>query len=120
MARPIARDDIDACGLTYDQLQELWLGEPHSGSHFDSPEELKQAWEASRDLVMRLWGQHGRRPQAWWFLGDAEALGLKWPGYYHEQSVFEGGPILFPLYVWCVVVTQAIYTYIIYISIPSL
>ena len=31
-----------------------------------------------------------------------------------------GGPILFPLYVWRVVVTQAIYTYIIYISIPSL
>ena len=36
------------------------------------------------------------------------------------QASGKGGPILFPLYVWCVVVTQAIYTYIIYISIPSL
>ena len=37
-----------------------------------------------------------------------------------EAFDVRSGPILFPLYVWCVVVTQAIYTYIIYISIPSL
>jgi hypothetical protein len=92
MARAIAPDnDIDNCGLTYSELQELWLGPSHNGSCFGSPEELEQAWEQNRDLVMRLWGRHARRPQAWWCF-DAPGLGLKWPGYDREQSyLFEMG-----------------------------
>jgi len=35
---------------------------------------------------MRLWATNGRRPQAWWFLGDAASLGLTWPGYDRQQS----------------------------------
>src|SRR5262249_58076938 len=86
MARAIAPDnDIDNCGLTYDQLQELWLGPSHDGSYFGDRAKLEQAWKMNRDLVMRLWGRHGRRPMIWWCL-DAPGLGLKWPGHDREQS----------------------------------
>jgi hypothetical protein len=61
--RAAKTSDIDACGLTLSELQELWLGaHPTSGSHFHSREELVAAWEAGRAVVMRLWGSHGRRP----------------------------------------------------------
>src|SRR5262245_33126190 len=76
--------DIETCGLTYSELQELWLG-PCNGSVFTSTEELRDAWARGRAVVMRLWGSHGRRPQAWWCF-EAPDLGLKWPGYDHEQS----------------------------------
>jgi len=79
-------DDIDSCGLTYSELQELWLGPSFNGSVFDTPEQLRAAWDRGRSVAMRLWGSGGRRPQAWWFLGDAASLGLAWPGYDHEQS----------------------------------
>ena len=64
MSRAIAKaSDIDSCGLTLSELQELWLGaHPTTGSHFRSREELVAAWEAGRAVVMRLWGSHGRRP----------------------------------------------------------
>jgi hypothetical protein len=75
--------DIDACGLTFSELQELWLGpHPTTGSCFCTREELVAAWAAGRAVVMRLWGSHGRRPQAWWAF-DTE---LKYPGYYRERS----------------------------------
>ena len=55
--------DIDSCGLTLSELQELWLGaHPTSGSCFRSREELVAAWEAGRAVVMRLWARGGRRP----------------------------------------------------------
>ena len=76
--------DIDSCGLTYSELQELWLG-PCNGSVFDTPEQLRDAWVRGRDVVMRLWGSGGRRPQAWWCF-DAPGLGLTWPGYDRERS----------------------------------
>src|SRR6516162_9988417 len=76
--------DIDACGLTFSELQELWLGaHPTTGSHFRSREELVAAWEAGRAVVMRLWGSHGRRPMAWW---EFDAGDLKHPGYDRERS----------------------------------
>ena len=79
--------DIDACGLTYTELMELWLGpHPTTGSCFGSREELVAAWAAGRAVVMRLWACGGRRPQAWWHLGDAASLGLTWPGYDAEKS----------------------------------
>ena len=81
----IRTSDIDACGLTFSELQELWLG-PGDRSVFDSPEQLQDAWIRGRDVTMRLWATNGRRPQAWWFLGDAASLGLKWPGYHRQQS----------------------------------
>jgi len=77
--------DIDSCGLTYSELQELWLG-PCNGSVFDTPEQLRDAWVRGRAVAMRLWATNGRRPQAWWFLGDAASLGLQWPGYHRQQS----------------------------------
>jgi hypothetical protein len=94
MPRAIAPDnDIDNCGLTYDELQELWLGPTHTGSCFGSREELEQAWEQNQDLVMRLWGRHARKPQAWWCF-HAPQLGLRWPGYDREQSyLFEAGAL---------------------------
>src|SRR5215472_16369497 len=79
-------DDIASCGLTFSELQELWLGPCNGGSVFNSTEELLRAWERGCDVVMRLWGRDGRRPQAWWFLGDAARLGLTWPGHDNEQS----------------------------------
>jgi len=76
--------DIDACGLTLSELQELWLGaHPTSGSHFCSREELVAAWEAGRAVVMRLWGSHGRRPMGWW---EFESGDLEHPGYFRERS----------------------------------
>ena len=86
MSRATAKvSDIDSCGLTFSELQELWLG-PCNGSVFESTEHLRAAWAAGRAVVMRLWGAGGRRPMAWWFLGDAASLGLKWPGYHNQQS----------------------------------
>ena len=92
MPRAIAPDnDVDNCGLTYSELQELWLGPTHSGSCFRSREELHDAWIRGRDVVMRLWVNNGRRPQAWWAF-EAGNLGLKWPGHDREQSyLFEAG-----------------------------
>ena len=86
MARIAHNDDIDSCGLTYSELQELWLGPCSGGSVFNSLEELRAAWDRGRDVVMKLWATNGRRPQAWWFLGDAASLGLTWPGYDRQQS----------------------------------
>jgi hypothetical protein len=72
-----------ANNLNYGALMELWLGPPHDGSYFGSREELEQAWEQNRDLVMRLWGSHGRRLMAWW---EFDAGDLKHPGYDRERS----------------------------------
>jgi hypothetical protein len=72
-------------GTNLSQLMELWLGPSHDGSLFDSPEALRAAWETHQGEIMRLWGRGGRRPAIWWEL-EAPALGLKWPGYFNEQS----------------------------------
>src|SRR6516164_7223274 len=86
MARHIAPDnDIDNCGVTYGQLQALWLGVGHYGSLFRDEEELRDTWARGRSVVMRIWANNGRRPQAWWYF-DAPGLGLKWPGYDRQQS----------------------------------
>jgi len=74
--------DIDACGLTLSELQELWLGACNS-SVFNSPEELRDAWARGRDVAMRLWARDGRRPQGWWAF---EAGDLRYPGYNRERS----------------------------------
>ena len=83
MVRRGRDSDIEACGLSYSELQELWLG-PGDRSVFDSPEQLRDAWDRGRDVVMRLWGSHGRRPMAWW---NFEAGDLEHPGYFRERSV---------------------------------
>jgi hypothetical protein len=83
MPRAIAHsNDIEACGLSLTELQELWLGPNPGGSCFESREELVAAWAQGRDTVMRLWGSHGRRPCGWW----AFETDLKHPGYFNEQS----------------------------------
>jgi len=87
--RATARSDIDSCGLTYSELQELWLGPRSGDSVFSSPEELREAWERGRAVVMRLWGSHGRRPMAWW---EFDAGDLQHPGYDRERSyLYERG-----------------------------
>jgi hypothetical protein len=79
--------------LSPDQLQELWLGPSSAGSTFDSPEHVREAWAENRDQVMQLWAKNGRRPQSWWVF-DAPALGLAWPGYERQQSyLFEAGAL---------------------------
>ena len=80
------RGKTDDCPIGLTQAMELWLGPSPGGSAFSSREELLRAWERGRDYVMRLWATNGRRPQAWWFLGDAASLGLTWPGYDRQQS----------------------------------
>src|SRR5262245_8893110 len=85
MARRLAHDDLENCGLTFSELQELWLGCSHDGSNFSGEEELRDAWDRGRAVVMRLWARGGKRPQAWWYL-EAPGLGLKWPGYDRQRS----------------------------------
>ena len=78
-------------GNALSRLGELWLGPADDGSFFDSPEDLRAAWENDRDTVIRVWANNGRRPQAWWVF-EAPQLGLKWPGYFREQSyLYEAG-----------------------------
>ena len=74
MSRATAKvSDIDSCGLTLSELQELWLGaHPTTGSCFRTREELVAAWQAGRAVVMRLWGSHGRRPRGFYE--------FEWPG----------------------------------------
>jgi len=91
MAHAIAHDDIQSCGLTFSELEELWLGPSHNGSLFGSEAELRDAWNRGRDVVMRLWARDGKRPQGWWAL-EAPALGLAWPGYDRQpRYLFEAG-----------------------------
>ena len=85
MLRGAKVSDIEACGLSYSELQELWLGPSHDGSCFDSREQVQDAWIRGRDVVMRLWGSGGRRPQAWWCF-EAPGLGLTWPDYDAEPA----------------------------------
>jgi hypothetical protein len=81
MARACAHDDdIESCGLSVAELEELWLGPSHNGSLFASESELRAAWDRGRDVVMRLWAHSGKRPIAWWCL-EAPDLGLAFPGY---------------------------------------
>ena len=85
MSGTVSGGDLDTCGLTFGQLQELWLGCGESGSLFSGEEELRAAWDRARGVVMRIWANNGRRPQAWWYF-DAPGLGLTWPGYDRQQS----------------------------------
>ena len=76
--------DIDSCGLTFSELQELWLGpHPTTGSCFCTREELVAAWAAGRAVVMRLWGRGGRRPAGFY---EFEWSGPR-PPYAVERSV---------------------------------
>jgi hypothetical protein len=45
---------------------ELWLGPSHHGPAFASEEERRRLWNEHRDRLLRLFGQDGRRPMAWW------------------------------------------------------
>ena len=71
-------------GLSPGQMMELKFGPGAQGSLFSSSEELRHAWEASRDEIMHG-SSGGHRAQAWWCF-DAPSLGLTWPGYFNEQS----------------------------------
>jgi hypothetical protein len=91
MANAIAHDDIQSCGLSFSELEELWLGPSHNGSVFSSEAELREAWNRGRQIVMELWGRDAKRPQGWWEF-EAPALGLEWPGYEREpRYLFEAG-----------------------------
>jgi len=83
---PRGKTDKDRCPIGLTEAMELWLGPSSQGSAFSSGEELLAAWQRGREYVMRMWATNGRRPQAWWFLGDAASLGLSWPGYHNQQS----------------------------------
>jgi len=62
----VRTSDIDACGLTLSELQELWLGPAPGGSLFRDRQELEGAWAQGRAVVMRLWGRGGRRPAGYY------------------------------------------------------
>jgi hypothetical protein len=71
--------------LSAGQKMELIYGpSPATGSYFDSREALQAAWTQMRDELLAR-SNPGRRPAIWWEL-EARALGLKWPGYFNEQS----------------------------------
>jgi hypothetical protein len=80
---PRGKADTDRCPIGFTEAMELWLGPSPNGSAFNSREELIGAWQRGREYVMRLWGCHGRRPQAWW----AFETDLPYPGYARERSV---------------------------------
>jgi hypothetical protein len=56
----------DEPNITRTQEMELWLGASHHGSAFASEEERRRLWTEHRDRLMRLFGQDGCRPMAWW------------------------------------------------------
>jgi hypothetical protein len=72
-------------GASSDQQLELWLGVSHRGPTFESDDERRAVWFRCRDRLLEMFGQHGRRPQMWWRY-EAGELGLRYPGYDHEQS----------------------------------
>jgi hypothetical protein len=45
---------------------EMWLGPSPRGSTFSSDDERRAAWLRHRDRLMAMWGNHGKRPDAWW------------------------------------------------------
>jgi hypothetical protein len=49
------------------QEMELWLGPSHHGSSFTSDDERRRLWVENRDRLLRLFGQDGCRPMAWWW-----------------------------------------------------
>jgi hypothetical protein len=79
--------------LTPDQELELWLGpHPDRGSLFNDREELQSAWDTHRDVLMKRWGSHGRRPQIWWEL----ATEMQFPGLDREKSTLWRAGVLAP------------------------
>src|SRR6516165_1892766 len=54
---------VNTAAITPLQEMELWLGASHHGSSFVSDDERRSLWIENRDLLMRRWGQDGRRPQ---------------------------------------------------------
>jgi hypothetical protein len=78
-------DDLDLSADDCAAALELWLGPGCDGSQFGDREELEEVWARLRDVVMGEYARGGRRPMAWWLL-EARALGLKYPGDDCEQS----------------------------------
>jgi hypothetical protein len=72
----------DGYDLTNDELLELWLGPNPNGSVFKTRQQLRKAWMRGRAQVMKMWGQDGRRPQAWWEFNGP----VPFPGRDLEQS----------------------------------
>jgi hypothetical protein len=80
---------VDPFDISPDQAQELWLGAGADGSVFPTEKQRREAWTRHRARLMELWGQHGRRPIAWWLY---EAGELDCPEYDFECSaLFEAG-----------------------------
>jgi hypothetical protein len=79
---------LSASAITPIQEMELWLGPSHHGSAFASDDERRCLWVANRDLLMRRWGQDGRRPQAFWKYDSP----IPFPGPARERStLYEHG-----------------------------
>jgi hypothetical protein len=57
---------VSAMAITPLQEMDLWLGPSHHGPAFASEEERRRLWTEHRDRLLRLFGQDGRRPMAWW------------------------------------------------------
>jgi hypothetical protein len=72
----------DSHDLTADELREIWLGPNPNGSVFKTRQQLRKAWMRSRAQAMKLWGQDGRRPQAFWEFDSP----VPFPGRDLEQS----------------------------------
>jgi hypothetical protein len=89
-----ALQELGISELTADQEMSLWLGVgPRHNLHpFASDDERRAAWFKHRDrLIGTLPSTPGRRPMAFWQY-DAPDLGLRWPGYEHEQeALYEAG-----------------------------
>jgi hypothetical protein len=73
-----------------EQQEELWLGVSHRGPAFESDDERRAVWLCCRDRLLAMFGQHGRRPMAWWRYEAPFA----YPGYEREQSALYGAGLL--------------------------
>ena len=72
--------------LSGDQAMALWLGVGRNGSFpFVDEAEAEELWTRHRERLMADHACNGHRPAAWWIY-EAEALGLAYPGYDCEQS----------------------------------
>ena len=80
--------------LNGDQEMCLWLGVGRNGSFpFESEDEAEALWGRHRARLMEAHARSGHRPAAWWIY-EAEALGLTYPGYDCEQSyLFDHGQL---------------------------
>jgi hypothetical protein len=81
----------DFSAIEAGEMQELWLGPGINFSVFADAQEVKEAWERHRPVLMMLYAELGRRPWGWWAFDCPP--GLRYDDD-HEQSILWAAGIL--------------------------